>query len=158
MFLQWLKTTLLLLKMFGVLITNLLVIRTWTQLSTCNVNDDLLENDELYLVAIKVQAQKWRTHNKDSISWRFFCCQWQIYLLFCELIDAKMYRLQVSTNSWYLFNQSFVFHKGLFKYNKTNSVTLMKTHVDFAHSCFVAKKKLLLTKKFMVKHVDLNHS
>ncbi len=34
----------------------------------------------------------------------------------------------------------------------------MKTHVDFAHSRFVAKKKLLLTKKFMVKHVDLNHS
>jgi hypothetical protein len=34
----------------------------------------------------------------------------------------------------------------------------MKTHVDFAHYRLVAKKKLLLTKKFRVKHVDLNHS
>jgi hypothetical protein len=36
------------------------------------VNDDLLENDDLHIVVIKVQAQKWRTQNKDSISWRLF--------------------------------------------------------------------------------------
>jgi hypothetical protein len=34
----------------------------------------------------------------------------------------------------------------------------MKNHVDFAHSRLVEKKEIVTTKKFMVKHVDLNHS
>ncbi len=65
-----------------------------------------------------------------------------------------MYHLQIVGN---ILNQSFV-HKWFAKCNKANGVTPMKTHVDFAHSCLVAKIKLILIEKFMAKHVDLYHS
>jgi hypothetical protein len=51
-----------------------------------------------------------------------------------------------------ILNQfSYILRKGLIKYNKTNGITLMKTHIDYAHPCLVAKRKLQLTNKFMVK-------
>ncbi len=56
-----------------------------------------------------------------------------------------------------ILNQSFI-HKGFIKCNKANGVTTMKTHADFAHSCLVAKIKLILIEKSMAKHVDLYHS
>ncbi len=36
-------------------------------------DNDLLENDELHFVAIKIQTQKWKTHNV----WGFFYFQQQ---------------------------------------------------------------------------------
>ncbi len=39
-------------------------------------------------------------------------------------------------------------------YNKANGVTPMKTHVDYAQFCLVVKRKLILIKKSMAKHVD----
>jgi hypothetical protein len=44
------------------------------------------------------------------------------------------------------------------KYNKTNGVTPMKTHVDFTHFQLVMKRKLILIKKFIAKNVDFDHS
>jgi hypothetical protein len=34
----------------------------------------------------------------------------------------------------------------------------MKTHVYFAHSCLVIKRKLILIEKSIVKHIDLNYN
>jgi hypothetical protein len=61
---------------------------------------------------------------------------------------------QISGN---ILNQSSL-HKGFIKCNKANGVTPMKTCVDFAHFCLVAKIKLTLIEKPMAKHVDLYHS
>jgi hypothetical protein len=36
-------------------------------------DNDLLENDELHFVVVKIQTQKWKTHNV----WGFFYCQQQ---------------------------------------------------------------------------------
>ncbi len=36
---------------------------------------------------------------------------------------------------------SFILRKGLIKYNKTNGITPMKTHIDYAHPCLVVKKE-----------------
>jgi hypothetical protein len=70
------------------------------------------------------------------------------------MLKCIIYKSQQIDN---ILNQSFV-HKGFIKCNKANGVTPMKTHVDFAHSCLVAKIKLKLIEKFMAKHVDLSHS
>jgi len=40
-------------------------------------DNDLLKNDELQFVAIEIQTQKWRTHNKNLIIWGFFYYQKQ---------------------------------------------------------------------------------
>lgn len=74
-----------------------------------------------------------------------------------DLVNPKMLRCiifkskQVVAN---ILNKGFSLCKGLIKYNKANGVTPIKTHVDSAHFCLVVKRKLILIKKSMVKHVD----
>jgi hypothetical protein len=41
--------------------------------------------------------------------------------------------------------------KGFIKYNKTNDITSMKTHIDVAHAHLVAKRKLKLTTNVAAK-------
>ncbi len=51
-----------------------------------------------------------------------------------------------------ILNQlSSILRKGFIQYNKTNDITSMKTHIDCAHPWLVAKRKLQLTNKSMVK-------
>jgi hypothetical protein len=57
-----------------------------------------------------------------------------------------------------ILNQSFVLRKGLIKYNKTNNITPMKTHIDVAHARLVAKRKLKLTTIATTKQFDTNYN
>jgi hypothetical protein len=50
-----------------------------------------------------------------------------------------------------IIKQSFVLCKGFIKYNKTNDITSMKTHIDVAHAHLVAKRKLKLTTNVAAK-------
>jgi hypothetical protein len=52
----------------------------------------------------------------------------------------------------------FVLCKGLIKYNTTNNITPMKTHIDGAHVHLVAKRKLKLIVIVTVKQLDIDHN
>jgi hypothetical protein len=50
----------------------------------------------------------------------------------------------------------FAYHKGLIKYNKANTITPMKTHINVTHAHLVAKRKLkviviVATKQFILQ-------
>jgi hypothetical protein len=100
-------------------------------------DNDLVENDELHLVAIIIivaQAQKWKPNNKNSICWGFFIgndnspIDFKNPQMLCCIICRPTPCQKVGN----IFNQSFVLHKGPIKYNKTNNITLMQTHIDVA--------------------------
>jgi hypothetical protein len=120
-------------------------------------DNDLLKTNEIHFIIIEAQAQKWKAHNMNSIGWGLFVVNNNLYV---DLVNTSMLRCiicksqQIVGNS---LNQSFV-HKGFIKCNKANGVTPMKIQVNFAHSCLVAKIKLILIEKSMAKHVDLYHS
>jgi hypothetical protein len=57
-----------------------------------------------------------------------------------------------------IFNQSFVLCKGPIKYNKTNIITSMKTHIDASHAHLIAKRKLKLIVIVETKYLDINHN
>ncbi len=49
-------------------------------------DNDLLENDELHFVVVKIQTQKWKTHNV----WGFFYCQQQPTYWYGEPTNVEM--------------------------------------------------------------------
>ncbi len=111
----------------------------------------------MHFIITEAQAQKWKAHNMNSIGWGLFVVNNNLYV---DLVNTQMLRCIIYKSQQIvgnILNQSFI-PKGFIKCSNANGVTPMKTHVDFAHSCSVAKRKLILVEKFMVKHVDLYHS
>jgi hypothetical protein len=47
-------------------------------------------------------------------------------------------------------------HKWLIKYNNTNGIIPMKTHIDVAHVCLLAKRKLKQTNITTTKDLKIS--
>lgn len=56
-----------------------------------------LKNDKLHLANIKVQVQKWITHNMNSIGWGLFVVNHNFII--CEHTYTKMYHLKFLANN-----------------------------------------------------------
>jgi hypothetical protein len=123
-------------------------------------DNDLVYNDELNLVAIAIKAQKWKPNNKNSICWGFFAVNDNSLIDFknphmlCCII-CRPTRCQKVGN---ISKQMFVLCKGLIKYNTTNNITPMKTHIDGAHVHLIAKRKLKLIIIVAAKQLDIYHN
>jgi hypothetical protein len=96
---------LLLLKMLMTLVINLLVMWAWTlsyQYFGCRKHSPImwwwsLKNDKLHLANIKVQVQKWITHNMNSIGRGLFVVNDNFII--CEHTYTKMYHLKFLANN-----------------------------------------------------------
>ncbi len=69
-----------------------------------------------------------------------------------------IYRLTPQEIGNTLNHLSYVLHKGLIKYNNTNDITPMKTHIDVAHVRLLAKRKLRQTNITTTKDLKINHN
>ncbi len=109
-------------------------------------DNDLLKTNEIHFIIIETQVQKWKANNINSIDWGLFIVNNNLYVDIVNtwMLRCIIYKFQQIVGN--ILNQSFV-HKGFIKCNKANGITPMNTHVDFAHSCLVAKIKLILIKK-----------
>ncbi len=67
-----------------------------------------------------------------------------------------IYRLTPQEVGNILNHPSYVLHKWLIKYNNTNGIIPMKTHIDVAHVCLLAKRKLKQTNITTTKDLKIS--
>ncbi len=103
-------------------------------------DSNLLENDDVQLTIVEVQIQQCKPHNMTSICWGFFIINDNLLIdfenpqmLWCTIYQFK----QVAGNI--LNRPNYILKKWFINYNKTNNITPMKTHIDYAYPCLTTK-------------------
>jgi hypothetical protein len=103
-------------------------------------DSNLLENDNVQLTIVEVQVQQCKPHNMTSICWGFFIINDNLLIDFenPQMLWCTIYQFK-QVVGYILKQPNYILKKWFIKYNKTNNITFMKTHIDYAHPCLTTK-------------------
>ncbi len=103
-------------------------------------DSNLLENDNVQLTIVEVQVQQCKPHNMTSICWGFFVINDNLLIDFenPQMLWCTIYQFK-QVVGYILKRPNYILKKWFIKYNKTNNITFMKTHIDYAHPCLTTK-------------------
>jgi hypothetical protein len=93
-----------------------------------------MSNDNIsQLVAIEAQVVAWKHHNHLLICWGIFAINDGLHvdLVKLQVLQCIICRFEQMSND--VLAQRSTLCKGLIKYNKTNDITPMTTHVQTTH-------------------------
>ncbi len=107
----------------------------------------------------EIQVLLWKLHNNTSICLSFFVVNDNLptNIENPQMLRCIVYIFQHASSN--ILNQSnSIIRKGLIQYSKTNGITIMKTHIDNVHLHLLAKRKIVLNGKAIIKLFGTYHS